>query len=72
MNKENIKKYDKEIRKANFPEAIFTFLSLVVIMFISIIRYKESPHIPMLIGVLIASLVALKIGYSWKFIENQW
>ena len=25
----------------------------------------------MLIGVLIASLVALKIGYSWKFIENS-
>ena len=70
MNK-NIKKYDREIRKANFSEALFTFLSLVVIMFISIIKYEESPHIPMLIGVLIASLVALKIGYSWKFIENS-
>lgn len=70
MNK-NIKKYDREIRKANFSEALFTFLSLVIIMFISIIKYEESPHIPMLIGVLIASLVALKIGYSWKFIENS-
>ena len=40
-------------------------------MFISIIKYEESPHIPMLIGVLIASLVALKIGYTWKFIENS-
>ena len=70
MNK-NIKKYDREIRKANFSEALFTFLSLVLIMFISIIKYGESPHIPMLIGVLIASLVALKIGYSWKFIENS-
>ena len=40
-------------------------------MFISIIKYEESPHIPMLIGVLIASLVALKIGYSWEFIENS-
>ena len=70
MNK-NIKKYDREIRKANFGEALFTFLSLVLIMFISIIKYGESPHIPMLIGVLIASLVALKIGYSWKFIENS-
>lgn len=70
MNK-NIKKYDREIRKANFSEALFTFLSLVLIMFISIIKYEESPHIPMLIGVLIASLVALKIGYSWEFIENS-
>lgn len=70
MNK-NIKKYDREIRKANFSEALFTLLSLVLIMFISIIKYEESPHIPMLIGVLIASLVALKIGYSWEFIENS-
>lgn len=71
MNHENINKYEKEVRKANFTEALFTFASLTIIMFISIIKYEESPHIPMLIGVLIASLVALKIGYTWKFIENS-
>lgn len=71
MKQENINKYEKEVRKANFSEALFTFASLTIIMFISIIKYKESPHIPMLIGVLIASLVALKIGYTWKFIENS-
>lgn len=71
MNHENINKYEKEVRKANFSEALFTFASLTIIMFISIIKYEESPHIPMLIGVLIASLVALNIGYTWKFIENS-
>ena len=71
MKKKDCNKYEKEVRKASFGEAIFTFLSLTIIMFISIIKYKESPHIPMLIGVLIASLVALKIGHSWKFIENS-
>lgn len=71
MSQKNINKYEKEVRKANFSEALFTFVSLTIIMFISIIKYEESPHIPMLIGVLIASLVALKIGYSWKFIENS-
>lgn len=71
MNQNNLNKYEKEVRKANFAESLFTFVSLTIIMFISIIKYKESPHIPMLIGVLIASLVALKIGYSWKFIENS-
>lgn len=71
MSQKNINKYEKELRKANFAEALFTFVSLTIIMFISIIKYEESPHIPMLIGVLIASLVALKIGYSWKFIENS-
>lgn len=71
MSQKNINKYEKDVRKANFAEALFTFVSLTIIMFISIIKYEESPHIPMLIGVLIASLVALKIGYSWKFIENS-
>ena len=71
MKKKDCNRYEKEVRKASFGEAIFTFLSLTIIMFISIINYGESPHIPMLIGVLIASLVALKIGYSWKFIENS-
>lgn len=71
MKQKNINKYKKEVRKANFAEALFTFASLTIIMFISIIKYEESPHIPMLIGVLIASLVALKIGYTWKFIENS-
>lgn len=71
MKKKDCNKYEKEVRKASFAEAIFTFASLTIIMFISIIKYEESPHIPMLIGVLIASLVALKIGYSWKFIENS-
>lgn len=71
MSQKNINKYEKEVRKANFAEALFTFVSLTIIMFISITKYEESPHIPMLIGVLIASLVALKIGYSWKFIENS-
>lgn len=71
MSQKNINKYEKEVRTANFAEALFTFASLTIIMFISIIKYEESPHIPMLIGVLIASLVAIKIGYSWKFIENS-
>ena len=71
MKQKNINKNKKEVRKANFSEALFTFASLTIIMFISIIKYEESPHIPMLIGVLIASLVALKIGYTWKFIENS-
>ena len=71
MKQKNINKYEREVRKANFAEALFTFASLTIIMFISLIKYEESPHIPMLIGVLIASLVALKIGYTWKFIENS-
>lgn len=40
-------------------------------MFISIIVFEQDPHIPMLIGVVAAALMALKIGYSWSFIEKS-
>lgn len=57
-------------RKATFWEAIFTFSTLMLIMFVSIKIYNQSPHIPMFIGVIIVSIVALRIGYSWKQLEN--
>lgn len=65
-----MQKHENEIRKANLGEAFFTFAALIIVMFVSIIKYKQSPHIPMLIGVLIVSLVAIKIGYDWDFIER--
>lgn len=61
---------DNTPRKATFWEAIFTFTMLILIMFVSIYVYEQSPHIPMFIGVIIVSLVALRIGYSWKQLEN--
>lgn len=66
-----VKVEEKKIRKANFLEALFVFGALIIVMFVSIIFYKQDPHIPMLIGVVIASLVSLKIGYSWSFIEKS-
>lgn len=65
-----MQKYEREIRKANLGEAFLTFAALIIVMFVSIIKYEQSPHIPMLIGVLIVSVVAIKIGYNWNFIEN--
>lgn len=70
---ENKKKnfIDQTPRKANLGEALFTFIALILIMLISIKKYEIDPHIPMFLGVIIVCLMALKIGYSWKFIENS-
>lgn len=61
----------REARKPHLWEALLTFLFLIVVMGISISVYEADPHIPMLIGTLFASLIALKIGYSWIEIEKS-
>ena len=39
-------------RKANLMEALFTFGFLIVVMSVSIIKFKLDPHIPMFVGVI--------------------
>ena len=39
-------------------------------MGISLVKYETDPHIPMLLGSVIAGLVAYKAGYDWKYIER--
>lgn len=57
-------------RKATLLEALLTFGLLILIMSVSIIKYEVDPHVPMFVGVILAALMALKIGYEWHVIEN--
>lgn len=57
-------------RQAKLWEAVLVFALLILIMFVSIIHYETDPHMPMFIGVIIAALMALRMGYKWKAIEG--
>ncbi|MBQ9157292.1 MAG: Na+/H+ antiporter NhaC [Eubacterium sp.] len=57
-------------RQATLPEALLSFLLLVLIMSIGIIVYKVDPHIPMFVGVIGAALMAFRLGYKWTQIER--
>ena len=61
----------KEPRAPKLYEAIATFLGLVVIMSVGIVVFEVSPHIPMFIGVIFASLMALRLGYKWDAVESM-
>lgn len=50
--------------------ALVSLLSLVVGIGISIAFFGLSPHLPMLFGVAVASIVALSCGYSWETIQR--
>ena len=60
----------REVRKANLVEALITFLGLTVVMAVSIIVFHVDPHVPMFIGVIIATLVSVKIGYKYEDLEQ--
>ena len=57
-------------RMPHLWEAIISLFSLVVGISISIVAYGLDPQIPMLLGVIVASLVALRCGFSWQNIQN--
>ena len=56
-------------RDPHLWEALVSLLALVVGIIFSIAIYGLDPQIPMLLGVLAASLMAWRAGYSWKAIE---
>ncbi|MEZ8130974.1 Na+/H+ antiporter NhaC [Enterovibrio norvegicus] len=57
-------------RAPHFWEAIISLLSLVVGISISIVMYGLDPQIPMMLGVIVASVIALRCGFSWKDIQG--
>ncbi len=57
-------------RAPRFWEATISLFSLVVGISVSIVIYGLDPHIPMLLGIIVASIVALRCGFKWHTIQN--
>ena len=51
-------------------EAVLSLISLVIGIMLSIVVYGTDPHIPMLLGVLVAGLVAYRAGFAWDVIQG--
>lgn len=67
----NVFTAEREKKPVKLYHAIISFLGLVIVMSVGIIKFEVDPHIPMFIGVIIAAIVSLALGYSWKEIENM-
>jgi len=57
-------------RKPYLWEAVVSLFSLVVGISVSIVVYGLDPQVPMLLGVIVSSVVALRCGFSWSVIQN--
>lgn len=70
MSDDNEKKVLKQPRDAKLYEALLTFAILIAVMAVGIIVFKADPHIPMFVGVIVAAIMALKMGHKWEDIET--
>ncbi|WP_459129915.1 Na+/H+ antiporter NhaC [Guggenheimella bovis] len=58
-------------RETKLWHALLTFVLLIVVMAVGILKFEVDPHIPMFIGVILAALMALYLGYKWEDIEKS-
>ena len=60
----------REKRDPYLWEALISILALIIFISLAIVRYESDAHVPILLGVLVAALVGLRAGFSWKEIET--
>ena len=51
-------------------EALISILGLVLFISLAILRYGVDPHVPILLGVLVAAVIGMRAGFSWKEVET--
>jgi NhaC family Na+:H+ antiporter len=60
----------REKRDPYLWEAMLSIVGLVLFISLAIVRYETDPHVPILLGVLVAAIVGLRAGFSWKEVET--
>ncbi len=51
-------------------EALISILALITFISLAIVKYESDAQVPILLGVMVAALMGLKAGFTWKEIEN--
>lgn len=60
----------QEQRDPYIWEALISLVSLVAGISVSIVVYGADPHIPMLLGVFVAAVIAWRAGFEWQVIQD--
>jgi NhaC family Na+:H+ antiporter len=53
-----------------FIVALMPLVIMISVMAVTIIKFEGSPHIPLLIGAVVAALIGWRYGYKWDVIEE--
>jgi NhaC family Na+:H+ antiporter len=60
----------QEQRDPYIWEALISLVSLVTGISVSIVVYGADPHIPMLLGVFVAAVMAWRAGFEWEVVQD--
>lgn len=58
-------------KKINFFLALIPLIVMILVMIFTVVKLKQGPHIPLIVGTTVAALIAWKSGYTWKEIEEM-
>lgn len=68
--KEGLRLRMREKRVPTVGIALIPIVSMVVLLFVGVFMYGSDPHVPIMLSAVVASLVALYLGFSWKELEQ--
>lgn len=68
---EKICKGEEKIFIPKIWQAVLIFCTLILVMFGGIVVFGRDPHVPMFIGVCVAVIVSLRIGFKWADLEKM-
>ena len=57
-------------KNMTFLKAMIPVIFLIIALLTTLIYYEGDPHIPILAASVVASIVAVSVGYTWKEIET--
>lgn len=65
------KKVQTEKKEMSLLWAITPLLVMIITMVIAVVKLEQGPHIPLIVGTIVAALVAWKHGFKWDDIEEM-
>lgn len=51
--------------------ALLTFAIMITTMLVTVVILEQSPHVPLIVGTIVAAIVAKKHGFKWMEIEEM-
>jgi Na+:H+ antiporter, NhaC family len=58
------------VRAARCSEALVPVVALIVMIYVSVVRFDTYPHLALILAAAVASFVGLRIGHRWSAIED--
>ena len=61
-----------DVKNRNIPFflALIPVISMIILMAVTIIVFEGEPHVPLIVGSIIAAFIAWRLGFKWKEIEE--